>query len=65
MDDDQQNTINLNVLYYFSEVGYNYYSLVLPAIALYFSESMAELKLTISIYFFFTAVLQIFPEIIT
>ena len=65
MDSGQRNTLNLNVLYYFSQVGDRYYSLVLPAIAFFFSENIHELKYTISVYFFFTAVLQVFPEILT
>ena len=53
MDSEQRNTLNLNILFYFSLAGDRYYSLVLPAIAFFFSENMHELKYTISIYFFF------------
>ena len=58
-------TLNINILYFYSQIGNNYYRIVLPFIALFFSNNINELKATIPIFFFFTAILQLFPEVLT
>ncbi len=58
-------TLNINILYFYSQIGNNYYRIVLPFIALFFSNNIKELKATIPIFFFFTAILQLFPEVLT
>lgn len=65
MKDKSRFTTNVNMLFYFSKIGNQYYQIVIPAMALFFSENLNELKITFTFYFIFSGILQLFPQIIT